>query len=555
MQLLFLDQLDFAAFTSALGWTLVHSIWQGLVAAILAMAILVLIGKSRPLVRYNLLALVFVFFIAGVVFTFFAQQPDTPGAGPGDPGYSSTAVQSATERLYIPTLEQTKSYFMGLERFLDKYVAIIVAVWFIVFCWHCIRLCAGLAYIHRMRNYKVSSPSAEWTDRLARLKEQMGIRKHVKLMESSMAKVPLVIGFFKPLILLPVGLMANLPYHQVESILLHELSHIRRRDYLVNLLQHFAETIFFFNPGILWISALLKRERENCCDEAAMQYVSSKFSYIEALLAFQDYSLANSGFAMAFPGNKNYLLQRVKRIISNENKKLGSMQKTILFCCILVISGICILYLQDTKAQTTSMRHVSVPATGQLSRAAQPAVQLTDTVPAKKELRTRVTTDNANDGTRAVLVEKNDGKRELRAKLKNDKLVELHIDGKAIDSKYFEKYEAEVRAIIKGEKEKEEEEPAEEIEASPEINADIDTTEDSHKLANEILTILKNNNIIKETEGTDFKLDATELIVDNKKQPDELHTQLKQKYIHNQSDYFHFQASGGKMKITLHRVN
>jgi len=90
----------------------------------------------------------------------------------------------------------------------------------------------------------------------------------------------MVIGLVKPAILVPLGLLSNLPPGQVEAVLLHELAHIRRKDYLVNLLQSFAEAIFFFNPAVLWISSLIREERENCCYDIAIGGIKNKNKFI-----------------------------------------------------------------------------------------------------------------------------------------------------------------------------------------------------------------------------------------------------------------------------------
>ena len=102
----------------------------------------------------------------------------------------------------------------------------------------------------------------------------------------------MAIGFFKPLILVPMGLLTHLPADQLHAILLHELGHIRRQDYLVNLLQRFAETVFFFNPAVLWLFALLRRERECCCDDLVLLHTGNRKSYLDALVGFQEYRSA-----------------------------------------------------------------------------------------------------------------------------------------------------------------------------------------------------------------------------------------------------------------------
>ena len=111
--------------------------------------------------------------------------------------------------------------------------------------------------------------------------------------------MPVVIGHLKPVILIPLGCLAGLPADQVEAILLHELAHIRRSDYFVNFLQNITESIFFFNPGLLWISSLIKEERENCCDDIALEQTKNKRGLVQALISFKEQELYGSGSALA----------------------------------------------------------------------------------------------------------------------------------------------------------------------------------------------------------------------------------------------------------------
>ena len=106
-----------------------------------------------------------------------------------------------------------------------------------------------------------------WQERLDRLARALRLSRPVALLESCLAEVPVVIGYVRPVILMPVGLLAGLPAGQVESILLHELAHIRRHDYLVNLLQTSVEGLLFYHPAVWWISGVIRAERENCCDD------------------------------------------------------------------------------------------------------------------------------------------------------------------------------------------------------------------------------------------------------------------------------------------------
>ncbi|MDB5087455.1 MAG: BlaR1 peptidase, partial [Mucilaginibacter sp.] len=109
-----------------------------------------------------------------------------------------------------------------------------------------------------------------------------------------------------------------------------------RNDYFINFLQNIAEAVFFFNPGLLWISSLLKEERENCCDDIALQQTNNKIELVKALVSFKEHELYGSAYATAFPGKKNYLMRRVVRIMHNKNKIFGRSEKIFFITSILL---------------------------------------------------------------------------------------------------------------------------------------------------------------------------------------------------------------------------
>ncbi len=179
------------------------------------------------------------------------------------------------------------------------------------------------------------------------LSQKLGISTEIAILQSSLAKTPMVVGHFKPLILIPLGLLNNLSTTQVEAILAHELAHVKRRDYLINMIQSFIEIVFFFNPAVWWLSNLIKEERENCCDDLALRCTNDKQEYIKALISCQEYNLTQPTHAMAITGRKNQLLGRVRRMVSNHRTTLNKMEKAIL--SITLISAV-ILSIACTNA-------------------------------------------------------------------------------------------------------------------------------------------------------------------------------------------------------------
>ncbi|HEY0732045.1 MAG TPA: M56 family metallopeptidase, partial [Chitinophagaceae bacterium] len=152
-----------------------------------------------------------------------------------------------------------------------------------------------------------------------KISAHLGIRKSVKVYLSRIVKSPVTIGFLKPVILIPVAALNNLNVQQVEAVLLHELSHIKRHDYLLNLLLTLVHVFLYFNPFVKLFIRKIELERENCCDEMVLQFEYDKLSYATALLELEKQSRIPQ-LAMA-AANKNYLLNRIEKIVGIKKKK------------------------------------------------------------------------------------------------------------------------------------------------------------------------------------------------------------------------------------------
>jgi beta-lactamase regulating signal transducer with metallopeptidase domain len=354
MSFIFLNQWIPEGFLNAVCWTLVHSIWQGVVTAILGGVIILTTKKAKASLRYNLLVLLFGVYLFVVGSTFVKQLSyDYQG------NFSSSVSPALPNKVvFIPFSNNisvarinSEGLLHSLNLYFNEQAPFVVLVWFVFFMAQCLKLCSGLLYVRRLRKSGLSS-SQEWQHLVQNLIERVGLKERVILMESSLINVPLTFGFLKSTLLVPLGLLSNLPPDQVETILLHELAHIRRKDYLVNLMQATAETIFFFNPGILWLSSLIRQEREACCDDIVLSHTAQKQSYLEALLSFQEYSLGRPTPVIALSVKKTYLLNRIKRMLTKENQKLNTMEKTMLLLGIIAFTAFG--FINKTKAPESS---------------------------------------------------------------------------------------------------------------------------------------------------------------------------------------------------------
>jgi bla regulator protein BlaR1 len=337
LQLIYNNSFDRLA--GALCNTLMHSLWQGILLTAIAGLIIICTRKTSSALRYNLLISALIVFAAGVSVTFLWQYDRSKTLSvieiPPITKISSNTVQPVL--MYVNGQDLSQAHFtVTVNNFLSEHHNSIVLFWFLIICGRTLQLAFGLYGTYLLRRVRVSKVNEHWQQRLRLLADELRLRKAVTLLESGLAKVPMVIGHLKPVILVPVGLLTALPTEEIEAILIHELAHIRRRDWLVNMLQSGMEIIFFFNPAVLWVSKLIRTERENCCDDLAVARNNNKINYIRALVSCEEYQASVPAYAMGFPGDKNTLLNRVKRIVNNRNYSLNFFEKTVLAICLVV---------------------------------------------------------------------------------------------------------------------------------------------------------------------------------------------------------------------------
>lgn len=313
----------------AFSWMLIHSLWQGLLLAILAGMVMLFTKKAGAIVRYTIITGLLVAFLAGCGYTFLYEWNNQSITGTS----ASAAGSWAFTVLQDYGIHRLPAAF---ARFCSGNAMFIVAIWFIVFTIKCWQMNRAFGYVRRIRTKSHQQPPVYWENKIIALTQQLQIKRTVLLLESRITKIPVVIGHLKPVIYMPLGLLAQLPADQVEAVLLHELAHIRRNDYLINLFQNLAETVFFFNPGLLWVSSLVKQEREHCCDDVALGHSGNKKQFIQALISFKEHVLYGKNYAMAFPGRKNHLLQRVTRLIQNKNNSLSGGEKIFLVGSLII---------------------------------------------------------------------------------------------------------------------------------------------------------------------------------------------------------------------------
>lgn len=462
MRLLFFNQPAAEAVLKALCWTFVHSLWQAVVVAILGGLVIATTEQKRAHLRYSLFLTLFGILLVAIGGTFIIELSHHFYIGRTAPaGLVPDSLVEKISTTSISNSESAQTVISSFVVFLNKHVSLIILCWFFLFVVKFLQLAYGLAYIGRLRKTAVV-PAGEWANLVHTLSKRLGIKRAPQLLESSRVTIPLTFGFLRATILVPLSLLSSLPLNQVEAVLLHELAHIRRSDYLVNLIQNSAELIFFFNPALLWMSSLIRQEREACCDDIVLQHTGQKQVYFEALVSFQEYTLTHSSSALGIFSNKNYLLRRMQRMLSRKNQNLNSMEKTFLILGVIAISAFAFI---DTPGQSRppaqqkvtnavtrpgaqlvnegaslSERLVVLPESLQeLQAGVSLPTPTNDTVPKPKTKTTRysnVTTKSSDDGnTKTYEVEATDNEgKTYRLKKLNNELTEMEVDGKKLQA-------------------------------------------------------------------------------------------------------------------------
>ncbi|WP_266366805.1 M56 family metallopeptidase [Tellurirhabdus rosea] len=318
---------------AALGWALLHSLWQGvLIVALLA----VLVRKRRTATRYALGVGALSLQVAAFVLTFvLAYEPPRPAAPltPYTPLTTAAWLDEAPAALPVNWLVQ-----------LESLLPIFVTVWLLGTAVLGLRLAGGWLLVQQWTRQGVQTVPVAWQDHIARLSRELAIDRPVRLLESVRVSVPMTVGWLKPVILIPVGMLTHLSPQQVEAVLAHELAHIRRHDYLINFLQSVAEVVFFYHPAIWYLSSRVREEREHLCDEVAIALTGRPLEYAQTLAAVESLRLAaQPSLALAFGGTKSQLLERVRRVLGvAEEPSSRGMTGFLLVAGLVLIAGLAV---------------------------------------------------------------------------------------------------------------------------------------------------------------------------------------------------------------------
>ncbi len=296
-----------------LGLTLLHALWEDAALGLVAWTGLALLRREEAHIRYrwacaNLAAMVLV-----PAATFLLLGPGSASSLPlaraaslwGDPGLGNARLAMTTLNAWLPWL--SLAWSLG--------VAVML-----------LRLGGGLGRLDRLY-LAPSRPAPEaWETRLATLARRMGLSRPVRLRLSDRTQSPLALGWLRPTILLPASALLALPVESLEAVLAHELAHLRRGDYLANLLQSAAEALLFFHPAAWWLSRQIRETREDCCDDAAAALLGDPLPLVEGLAALAALRRLPPDPEPALAAARGTLMNRINRLLQPRHAQLPPLR-------------------------------------------------------------------------------------------------------------------------------------------------------------------------------------------------------------------------------------
>ncbi len=343
-----------------LGWTLLHFVWQGaLVAALLAGALWAL-RRHAPQVRYAVSLAALGGLLALPVATG-ALLSKTAGSERPDAALAVAEAPAADESIATPpgTAIQTAETDAGtswvgrVRAWFRPALPGAVLGWSLGVLLFAARWAGGAWRVRRLRGTSDPAPT-EWRDRLAALANRVGVDRPVALRRSARVEGPMVTGWWRPVVLVPAGLLSGLPPNQVEALLLHELAHIRRHDVLVGHLQALVETLLFFHPATWWVSGRVRAAREACCDDLAAEHGRDRTVVARALAALAERVAGEPARAWAPAASDGSLLGRVRRLLTPPSGPPAHTQRLSMVAAVLLVAGVSLGLAACASQQSTT---------------------------------------------------------------------------------------------------------------------------------------------------------------------------------------------------------
>ena len=346
----------------ALGWSLLHFCWQGTIAALLLACTLALLGERSAQARYvaSCFCLALMMLLPLVTFARLATIHDVRESRITHPSHGGDAALN----LRSEAGTATEPWLDRVAGTLDRAMPWVLGIWLTGAILLLVRLNIGLIAARKMRLNIAEAVPLELQRQFDVLKDRLQISRPVRLISSAVVQVPTVVGWLRPAVLMPMGCLLGLSAIQVEAVLAHELAHIRRHDYLVSVLQSFAEALLFYHPAIWWVSKQMRIEREHCCDDAAVKIGGNPLAYAKALSSLEDHR--SSLPMVALGANGGVLTMRIRRLLGQKKSLVVSRLAASTLLAAVVAAGLCVVTVVRAQAEANSQQANSVAASQDL---------------------------------------------------------------------------------------------------------------------------------------------------------------------------------------------
>ncbi|MCY2965861.1 MAG: M56 family metallopeptidase [Planctomycetota bacterium] len=351
-----------------LGWILVHSVWQFAAIALIAAGVDRLTKNRNPSLRYSLLMIALSGFVVAVTVTGFAtwsarqSESGTELAVRGERTGAETApangapilgpnpnqampvadakldIDSAPGDSVVAT-RVGRTWSSQIGQTVRPWFKPLVALWLVGVCAFSFRPICGLWTIRTLCRVGVSPVTHAVQSSVARLAMRVGVRRLLRVLQSSLVQTPVVVGWLRPTILLPVSLLSGISAVQLDAILAHEIAHVCRHDYVINLFQAVLETLFFYHPAVWWLTRRIRDVRELCCDDLAVGALGNRVEYGRALLFVEESRVATPHLALGARGGS--ILERIERLFqSSQREPICGVGGFSIVVCVLTLLGI-----------------------------------------------------------------------------------------------------------------------------------------------------------------------------------------------------------------------
>ena len=440
---------------NAFGWSLFHILWQGFLLAIIIGIVLSFLKNKSAQLRYIISFIGLVVIVGLSVFNFSSNfdKESQPVSNKYILQESDNSDLLLIDVNQVQTSLNSKEILSDLKNNISKidhYFPLVVNFWIIGILIFTLKFILGFFYSNQLKTAKTIEISKKWIQQFGLIERKLKVKRSIRYIESKLIKIPLVIGYLKPVVVIPAEMLTGIPFEQIEAIIAHEIAHIRRNDYIFNVLQTIIETVFFFHPAVWYISSQIRKERENCCDDMALTVCKESLVYAKALVSVQELSLKRHYSAVAFSGKKKHLLNRIKRMIMKPKVKTNFTDRII--AAIIIISGVFALSFTytaktyDFDTESNFKNEVYKPANESLKEivetSSNPLVIRKDTIVVRKD---RDHNEIEIDDNKVIKTYRKDGeKSKMEFKIKNGKAYDLYVNGEKIPESEYAKYQKEI---------------------------------------------------------------------------------------------------------------